>query len=476
MLVRLIAAAGWCIFTLSILPAAHAKPVIDAAVFANDRTYLFSNIGYFRLRNGIVEEGYPKLMNRWKGLPDLFLQGIDAALYNSKNRKLYFFKGNQYVRLSGRTVEKGYPASIGKHWKGLPIKFRSNLDAAIFRAGRAYFFKGGEYVRFSATKSGQKMDAGYPKKLPGGWKLPGKYRATLDAALHHPRFKKNYFFRGRQYVRLTDTRLDKGYPQSLTKWRGVLDDKRYQPSLDTIKIKSGFIIGQLNQAFKGTRLHLDNYDGDHHQTNWSNLTLPKQLFSNGKAKLIKFNIPEVKKEPFFYYVNDITSTGVKFGTHKGRITLRINFESGGTEIPGRCFHNVIVCAPGNDVTAPDAQWNGLYVEVRLKPEARAGKVYLVDPKVLVGGKPQIQGICNIADIDICNMISGYRGKIKQGLVDTLARQISSKAIQERLASSIRDRILDRFNLQLIADIKLTGGQFVITHGFPDSDTLAGVKP
>lgn len=476
MIIRVIATIGWCLCMLSVLPAAHAKPTVDAAVFANDHTYLFSSIGYYRLKNGIVEEGYPKLMNRWKGLPDTFLQGIDAALYNPKSKKLYFFKGNQYVRLSGRTVEKGYPAAIGKNWKGLPKKFRGNLDAAIFRAGHAYFFKDGEYVRFTATKSGQKMDAGYPKKLPGGWGLPAKYRGTLDAALSHPRFKKNYFFRDKQYVRLTDIKLDKGYPQSLKKWRGVLDEKRYKPSLDTIKIKSGFIIDQLNQAFKGTKLHLDNYDGDHHQTNWSNLTLPKQLFNSDKPKVIKFNIPEVKKEPFFYYVDNITSTGVKFGTHKDRITLRIDFESDGTEIPGRCFHNIVICVAGNNVTAPDAQWDGLYVEVRLKPEAKAGKVYLVDPKVLVGGSPQVQGICKIAKIDICNVITGYRTKLKKGLVETLARQISSKAIQERLATSIRDRILDRFKLQLIADIKLSGGQFVITHGFPDSDTLAGIKP
>lgn len=476
MMIRIIATIALCLCMLPILPAAHAKPSVNAAVFANDRTYLFSSIGYYRLRNGIVEEGYPKLMNRWKGLPDKFLQGIDAALYNPKNKKLYFFKGNQYVRLSGRTVEKGYPKSIGKNWKGLPKKFRSNLDAAIYRKGHAYFFKDGQYVRFTGTKSGQKMDSGYPKKLPGGWGLPAKYRGTLDAALHHPRFKKNYFFRGKQYVRLTDVKLDKGYPQSLKKWRGVLDNKRYKPSLHTVKIESDFIINQLNEAFKGTKLHLDNYDGDHHQTNWSNLTLPGQLFKNGKPKVIKFNILEVKKEPFFYYINDITSTGVKFGTHKNRITLRIDFESDGTEIPGRCFHNKLVCIPGNDATAPDAQWDGLYVEVRLKPQAKAGKVYLVDPQVHIGGSPKLQGICNIAGIDICNAIAGYRAKIKKGLVKTLARQISSKAIQERLATAIRDRILDGFKLQLIAGIKLSGDKFVITHGFPDSDTLFGVKP
>ncbi len=140
MLIRISVATGLFICLLSALATAQAKPVVDAAVFANDRTYLFSSIGYFRLKNGIVEKGYPKLMNRWKGLPDVFLQGIDAALYNPKNKKLYFFKGRQYVRLSGRTVEKGYPAPIAKHWTGLPKKFHGNIDAAIYRKGHAYFF------------------------------------------------------------------------------------------------------------------------------------------------------------------------------------------------------------------------------------------------------------------------------------------------------------------------------------------------
>ncbi len=87
-MIRFSAAVALCIWVLSAFSAVQAKPVVDAAVFANDRTYLFSKIGYFRLKNGIVEKGYPKLMNRWKGLPDVFLQGIDAALYNPKNKKL----------------------------------------------------------------------------------------------------------------------------------------------------------------------------------------------------------------------------------------------------------------------------------------------------------------------------------------------------------------------------------------------------
>ncbi len=449
-----------------------AKPIIDAAVYTNDRTYFFSTIGYYRLKNGIVEKGYPKLMRNWKGLPDAFLAGIDAALFNPKNKKLYFFKGSQYVRISGTKVEGGYPAPIAKWWKGLPKRFHSNLDAAIYRKGHAYLFKGNEYARLTNAK----MDKGYPKKLPGGWGLPKGFRNGLDAALNSQQYKKNYFFKDKKYVRLTDTKLDKGYPKSLKGWKGILDKKRYEPSINTVNIEADFITGLLNTSFDGTKLRLDNYDGDHHQSNYSRLTLPKQLFDGKEGKDYVFTIPEVNKGAFYYYINDIDSTGVRFATKKDRITMRIDFESGGTEIPGRCFHNAVVCIVGNDKAAPDVQWNNLSVELQLKPKAKDGKVYLTDPKIVIGGTPNVGGICSALPVDLCDFITGYRQKLKQALSETLVSAVNSKGIQERLATTIRDRILNSFSLELIADIKLKNGDFVITHGFPETSTLFGEKP
>lgn len=197
--------------------AANAEPSIDAAMFANGKTYFFKDIGYYRLNGSKVEPGYPKLMRQWKGLPRKFQSGLDAALYFPERKKIYFFKGNQYVRITGSKMDKGYPNLISRAWQGMPARFHSNLDAAVYRKGHTYFFKGGEYVRFTGTR----MDKGYPRKLPGGWGFPGGFRNNLDAAFRSGKNKRYYVFKGNRYIRLTDIKLDKGYPRALSVWKGL---------------------------------------------------------------------------------------------------------------------------------------------------------------------------------------------------------------------------------------------------------------
>ncbi len=70
------------------IATAQADSVVDAAVFANKRTYLFKGIGYFRLKGNTVEPGYPKLMRQWKGLPDKFLAGIESRDIRGEVRRL----------------------------------------------------------------------------------------------------------------------------------------------------------------------------------------------------------------------------------------------------------------------------------------------------------------------------------------------------------------------------------------------------
>lgn len=156
-------------------------------------------------------------MRQWKGLPKKFQSGLDAALYFPEPKKIYFFKGNQYVRITGTKMDKGYPKRIAKAWKALPARFHANLDAAVYRKGHTYFFKDGEYVRFTGTR----MDKAYPKKLPGGWGFPGRFRNNLDAAFQSGKNKKYYVFKGDRYIRLTDTKLNKGYPRALSVWKGL---------------------------------------------------------------------------------------------------------------------------------------------------------------------------------------------------------------------------------------------------------------
>ncbi len=196
---------------------------IDAAVWRgdNNKTYLFSKGWYVRYSNidDGIDEGFPaKISANWIGLPDSFASGIDAALYRNSNNKLYFFKGNQYVRLTGSTVDAGYPQPIAGNWNGLPPSFEQGIDAAFLREsnGKIYMFKGDEYVRLTETE----MDPGYPKPIAGNWPdLPTTYNAGIDAALMRVDTSKIYFFHGHTYIRYSNVNdgVDEGYPRWINK-------------------------------------------------------------------------------------------------------------------------------------------------------------------------------------------------------------------------------------------------------------------
>lgn len=206
------------------LPAGAWRTGIDSAIFlkANRKNYFFKSGEYLRLSGTTVDTGYPQLLpGGWEGLPASWFSGIDAAIFLKSNGKNYFFKDNQYLRLTGTTVDEGYPQRLPGGWEGLPASWNSGIDAAFFLRsnGKNYFFKGNQYVRLTGTK----VDPGYPVRLPGGWEgLPVSWYSGIDAAIFLRSNGKTYFFKGNEYVRLTGTKVDPGYPQRLPGgWKGL---------------------------------------------------------------------------------------------------------------------------------------------------------------------------------------------------------------------------------------------------------------
>ena len=139
------------------LPASFQQG-IDAALWrgSNGCVYLFKGSEYVRFTNvgAGVDPGYPKpIADHWPGLPPAFRQGIDAALYSKPTGQIYFFKNDEYVRFSSVSagVDPGYPQAIRDNWRGLPETFEQGIQAALWREsnGCTYLFKGSEYVRYS---------------------------------------------------------------------------------------------------------------------------------------------------------------------------------------------------------------------------------------------------------------------------------------------------------------------------------------
>ena len=199
---------------------------VDAALYRGDidKAYLFSGQWYVRYSNvgEAIDDGYPKkIAGNWLGLPGSFQAGIDAALWRPSNGKTYFFKGSEYVRITGSAVDEGYPKPIAGNWGGLPASFQAGIDAALWRQSndKIYLFKGGQYVRLTGTA----MDSGYPKPITNWNGLPASFAGGIDAAMMRLDSSQIYFFAGRTYLRYSD--VDKGPDSGYPKWI----DKNWMP-------------------------------------------------------------------------------------------------------------------------------------------------------------------------------------------------------------------------------------------------------
>ena len=84
-----------------------------------------------------------------------------------------------------------YAGAFSQDWN-------TGVDAALdtTSAGKIYFFKGHEYSRLTDTK----VDPSYPLPMPGGWRgLPASWHSGIDAAVSYAPTEKIYLFKGRQY-------------------------------------------------------------------------------------------------------------------------------------------------------------------------------------------------------------------------------------------------------------------------------------
>jgi hypothetical protein len=78
-------------------------------------------------------------------------------------------------------------------------------------------FRGSEYIRLTNTT----VDAGYPKPISAGWNIP--WTTGFDYVFRLPSGKA-YFFKGSEYVRydIAADATDVGYPVPIVgRWRGV---------------------------------------------------------------------------------------------------------------------------------------------------------------------------------------------------------------------------------------------------------------
>ncbi|ROT74142.1 Matrix metalloproteinase-24 [Penaeus vannamei] len=142
----------------------YLKKVDAAYERPSDGNILFFIGKYYYVHNGDrLVEGSPLPLTTL-GLPER-LTKIDAAFYWPRAKRTYFFNRHEYYRYNEKTqaMDQGYPKNMAK-WNGLP----DNLDAVFtWKDGVSYFVKGKDYWKYDNVKIRPFSD--YPKNAVEYW-------------------------------------------------------------------------------------------------------------------------------------------------------------------------------------------------------------------------------------------------------------------------------------------------------------------
>ena len=150
---------------------------VDAAFYneIDKQVYLFQGTEYlsFHIHNGRVVHSDLKSITQWTPhLPAEWEAGYwDAAYFDPSSRSIVIFKDDNYLLLSGKSlkVKKGYPKPITQIVNNWPQEWGSgDVDAAHFNRleKKIYLFRGKEFLKVDDRK----VEDGYPK--PIGLKYP----------------------------------------------------------------------------------------------------------------------------------------------------------------------------------------------------------------------------------------------------------------------------------------------------------------
>ncbi|XP_053556496.1 stromelysin-3 [Bombina bombina] len=143
--------------------------------------------------------------------PDACYTDFDAV--STIRGELFFFKSGYVWRLRNGILQNGYPALASRHWRGIP----ESVDAAFEDSvGNIWFFYGPRYWVFDG-----KLEASGPLPISD----LGLSVAHVQAAFMwgKDKNKKTYLFRGAEYWRFNPhtRRLESGHARSMANWRGV---------------------------------------------------------------------------------------------------------------------------------------------------------------------------------------------------------------------------------------------------------------
>jgi hypothetical protein len=185
---------------------------------------------------GLLSTGDLAALSQFYGTKTSVGRKKDAILWDSNTA--FFMFGSTYVRYNmiADQMDDLYPLPIAGNWKGWPSTWNSGVDAITdYTSAKLFMFRGNQYLRYD--KTADKVDADYPRTLPGGWQNWPSTWTYVDAAIKWPTNSKIYMFRGSEYIRLTGVTVDSGYnpPKKIADnwdlpWTSDLDYVIYSPN------------------------------------------------------------------------------------------------------------------------------------------------------------------------------------------------------------------------------------------------------
>jgi len=232
------------------------------------------------------------------------------------------------------------------------------------------------------------------------------------------------------------------------------------PIIKEINIPFAFFASEMQAAFQGTKVHLNNY-GPRHGNSWykgndSYVELPASL---GGAKQ-QFSFPVKNVNPFRFYMNDVNLASIQVNPSQGRLAIDFNFESSGKEIKGRCAP---YCPLGSDSSAPDIQMNNAKASVFLTPSVRNDSISFSQVESGFAANIQAQGACDFIGLrTVCEAITNYKSEIKNSAKNAIQNAVDSDSIRNEIAEKMRLKLLSH-GVREVVSVEVLSNILVIKH-------------
>jgi hypothetical protein len=146
---------------------------------------------------------------------------------------------------------------------------------------------------------------------------------------------------------------------------------------------------------------------------------------------------------YAYFVNEINSTAVRVEAADGALKLTLSFESDAPELVGRCTKGL--CPPA--AALPRIEWSNATVSAELVPVGIKDSLALEAKSVRVGGDfaPVCSTAADFISGGICrSVLKRARSaitKLRGDIDDLLKKQLNKPEVQEKLADSLRKRLV-----------------------------------